>query len=194
MPTFLHETPTPTQIPNVLKRRKRNTTRHATTNFIHLIGKGSSDSTTQVGDTIIFKWQKREHRRAEGFTLLPNAQDTSSIKILNSGVYLVYSQVAVHGRSNNNVQFYCSHNMQLKKGQNGPTSNILSSLLTQDNRGLEYLNMSVNGLKPLDTQLHMGVFFLLPEDELSVRIPPSCASTNYSTVAENSYFGVVKIG
>ncbi|BFZ00731.1 hypothetical protein BsWGS_03770 [Bradybaena similaris] len=141
----------------------------------------------------VFKWQKSEQRQPHGLTLLPRHQDITSIKIVNAGVYMVYSQAVIHGHTDLTNHYYCSHNTVLKK-PGGQTSNILTSLLTQDGRGQGYRDQGSAVHTPLDTQLHMGVFYLSADDEILVRTPHECMSTNYSMTAASSYFGVIKIG
>uniref|UniRef100_A0A0B6ZWR5 THD domain-containing protein n=2 Tax=Arion vulgaris TaxID=1028688 RepID=A0A0B6ZWR5_9EUPU len=177
-----------------IRRHRRNTTGQLT-NFVHLVGTNLTHSTTNVDNMSVFRWKRSDlQRRVHGLSLLPHIEDITKIKILHPGVYLVYAQVELHGHTNLDVNYQCSHRT-IRRRLHGLWVPILSSVLTQDNIGQEYRDIFSGGnFKPIDSQLHLGVFYLSPNDELSVRVPPHCTNSDYSMTPENTYFGVVKLG
>jgi hypothetical protein len=181
------------EIEESIKRERRTTTARQTPTFVHLVGKGPLDYSTMDGDNTVFKWKRHDlPRNLHGLDVLPNSEAVERVKVRSSGVYLVYAQVALHGRENLDAHYHCSHRTVHKRGS-GSWATILKSVLTQDNLGMEYQNFFADlNFKPLDSQLHMGVFHLLANDELSVQVSGHCTN-DYSLTPENAYFGVVKL-
>ncbi|BFZ06198.1 hypothetical protein BsWGS_09239 [Bradybaena similaris] len=163
--------------------------------YIHLFGKLTYKQYMDK-DQILFRWDKADEN--PGVYAFDVEGDKHNgyyrIKVKIQGVYLVYAQVAVHGREYVNKPNECSHETVCTK-PNGERKVLLGSLITQfERRGGTYEEGDDGiGLRALDTKIHMGVFMLQKGDVLSVQIPKNCENMEYSMTPEHSYFGLAKL-
>ncbi|BFZ06199.1 hypothetical protein BsWGS_09238 [Bradybaena similaris] len=162
--------------------------------YIHLFGKLTYKQYMDK-DQILFRWDKADEN--PGVYAFDVEGDKHNgyyrIKVKIQGVYLVYAQVAVHGREYVNKPNECSHETVCTK-PNGERKVLLGSLITQFERGGTYEEGDDGiGLRALDTKIHMGVFMLQKGDVLSVQIPKNCENMEYSMTPEHSYFGLAKL-
>uniref|UniRef100_A0A0B7A3P5 THD domain-containing protein n=1 Tax=Arion vulgaris TaxID=1028688 RepID=A0A0B7A3P5_9EUPU len=183
---------TSTEISRIVNRYKRQSGTNVSP-FIHLVGIDKNRVTE--ADVIYFVWNNvPKSPGSHGFELIGDpVKGYNKIVVKHSGVYLVYAQVAVHGRDNVNQPNECSHQTVCDR-ENKDRIVLLSSLVTQYQLGGPYQdNVHKQWLRAVDTKVHLGVFMLMKNDVLSVQIPPNCGNMEYSPSYIHSYFGVAQI-
>ncbi|KAI8740178.1 serine/arginine-rich splicing factor 6 [Biomphalaria glabrata] len=167
--------------------------RHVT--YVHLQGR-SPRRIIGSGPDKNFIWDRIPAYNCTGFEYIidPNTNSVSKVKILKTGVYLVYSQIAVHGNKNRKKTFPldCAHET-VQTNIDDEKKVILKSMLTQHNLGRPIIKIEKKNLHPIDTKFQMGIFHLSQNDTLSVRYSENCANFNYLMQPEYSYFGVLML-
>ncbi|XP_059164217.1 uncharacterized protein LOC131947127 [Physella acuta] len=163
--------------------------------FIHLVGRNSSNTIYDVDRNFIWDSNNLNLGQANlvGVRPIPTSKvgEFNMIKITKTGMYMVYSQIAVVGKQQSLFRppIDCAHETVLTT--NTEDKVILKSLRTQ----MLPAHSIHSSIKPIDTNLQMGIFHLKKDNSLRVRPSKSCDNDHdYTMTPEHSYFGVVKLG
>ncbi|XP_041349494.1 uncharacterized protein LOC121368811 [Gigantopelta aegis] len=141
-----------------------------------------------------FTWRRPHLLFHSSFRYLDTrgAHSVYGIEVVQSGVYVIYSQMAVHGTRRPNIhKTDCAHETVRVRSRNGEEQSeiLLKSLLTQDDRGHDQQEGDGTRHFPLDTASHMGIFALKSRDRIFVRRPEQCPHVDYQMDHRYTYFG-----
>ncbi|KAH9512337.1 hypothetical protein Btru_039212 [Bulinus truncatus] len=178
------------------RREKRNTSQLT---YVHLHGRRNVNGRQAIiYDTDHnFVWDRLQTPHGNGFRYVPdpNTGAISKIQIKTRGVYMIYSQIAVRGTTENGtIPVDCAQQTMQTLASDESDVILLSSRVTQYNLGASFATMGGEPYYPLDTKLQMGIFVLSANDRLRVRFNEGCGHFNYLMSRDYTYFGVLRLG
>lgn len=117
-------------------------------------------------------------------------------RVVNSGTYLVYSQVVVRGRGHSAISMLpndCSHRTYLERGNR--ITEMAVSYVTQDKHGVSrHPHSRLSSRFPHDTAGHSRVMYLRPNDVITIGTLTDCTDLyTYEHSEKAAYFDIVRL-